>query len=105
MASAATTVVAALTQAAGVQFEIADEGETIPLFGISFVSGVFSVLGSLIAAALLRWSAHPAKCWVQVAVILTAISPTRRGWSRQAQARASPSPPSTSWPQQSWSPP
>lgn len=73
-AAAATTLVAALAKAAGVVFEIPDGGETIPLSGIAFVTGVFSIVGVLIAAALLRWSANPAKRWLQVAVTLTAIS-------------------------------
>ncbi|WP_353951556.1 DUF6069 family protein [Knoellia sp. S7-12] len=73
-AAAATTVVAALAKAAGVVFEIPDGGETIPLSGIAFVTGVFSVVGVVIAATLLRWSANPAKRFVQAAVALTAIS-------------------------------
>ena len=67
-AGAATTLVAALAKAAGVVFEIPDGGETIPLSGIAFVTGLFSVVGVIIAAALLRWSAHPSKRWVQVAI-------------------------------------
>lgn len=72
--AAATTLVAALSKAAGVEFEIPDGGETIPLSGIAFVTGVFSIVGVLIAAALLCGSAQPAKQFVQIAVTLTAIS-------------------------------
>lgn len=73
-AAVVTTVVAALAKAAGVVFEIPDGGEAIPLSGIAFVTFVFSVVGVIIAVALLRWSAQPAKRWVQVAVSLTALS-------------------------------
>jgi len=73
-AMAATTLAAALAQAAGVDFEIPDGGETIPLAGFAVVTGVFSVVGVVIAVALLRWSARPAKRFVWTAVSLTAIS-------------------------------
>lgn len=73
-ATAVTTLAAALVQAAGVDFEVADGGETIPLSGFAVVTGFFSVVGIVIAAALLRWSAHPAKRFVWTAVSLTAIS-------------------------------
>jgi hypothetical protein len=42
--------------------------------GFAVVTGFFSVVGIVIAAALLRWSARPAKLWVWTAVSLTAIS-------------------------------
>ncbi|TDD37550.1 hypothetical protein E1287_08220 [Actinomadura sp. KC06] len=73
-AMAATTLAAALAQAAGVDFEISDGGETIPLSGFAVVTGFFSVVGVVIAAALLRWSARPATRFVWTAVPLTAIS-------------------------------
>ncbi|MER6177815.1 DUF6069 family protein [Streptosporangium sp. NPDC001681] len=73
-AMVATTLAAALAQAVGVDFEIPDGGETIPLPGFAVVTGFFSVVGVVIAAALLRWSAHPAKRFVWTAVSLTAIS-------------------------------
>jgi hypothetical protein len=38
------------------------------------MTGFFSVVGVVIAAALLRWSARPAQRFVQTAVSLTAIS-------------------------------
>ena len=49
-------------------------GETIPLSGFAVVTGFFSVVGVVLAAALLRWSARPAERFVQAAVTLTAIS-------------------------------
>ena len=42
--------------------------------GIAVVTGFFSVVGVVIAAALLRWSARPAERFVWTAVSLTAIS-------------------------------
>ncbi len=70
----ATTLAAALAQAVGVDFEVPDGGETIPLSGFTVVTGFFSVVGIVIAAALLRWSARPAEVFVRTAVSLTAIS-------------------------------
>ena len=73
-AMAATTLAAALARAAGVDFEIPDGGETIPLPGFAVVTGFFSIVGVVIAAALLRWSDSPAKRFLWTAVPLTAIS-------------------------------
>lgn len=73
-AMAATTLAAALAQAAGVDFEVPDGGETIPLSGIAVVTGFFSVVGTVIAVALLRWSARPAKRFVWTTLSLAAIS-------------------------------
>ncbi|GAA0969492.1 hypothetical protein GCM10009555_016720 [Acrocarpospora macrocephala] len=73
-AMVATTLAAAFAQAVGVDFEIPDGGETIPLPGFAVVTGFFSVVGVVIAAALLRWSARPAERFVWTAVSLTAIS-------------------------------
>jgi hypothetical protein len=70
----ATTLAAALAQAVGVDFEVPDGGETIPLPGFALVTGFFSVVGIVIAVALLRWSAHPARRFVWTAGSLTAIS-------------------------------
>jgi hypothetical protein len=70
----ATTLAAALAEGVGVDFEIPDGGETIPLSGFAVVTGLFSVVGIVIAAALLRWSARPAERFVQTAGTLTAIS-------------------------------
>jgi hypothetical protein len=73
-AMVATTLAAALARAVGVDFEVPDGGETIPLSGFAVVTGFFSVVGIVIAAALLRWSARPAERFVWTAVTLTAIS-------------------------------
>ena len=74
VAMVATTLAAALAYAIGVDFEIPDGGEAIPLSGFAVMTGVFSAVGVVIAAALLRWSARPAERFVQTAVTLTAIS-------------------------------
>ncbi|MGC4877864.1 DUF6069 family protein [Micromonospora sp. DT43] len=74
VAMVVTTVAAALARAVGVDFEVPDGGEAIPLPGFAVVTGFFSVVGVVIAAALLRWSARPAARWVWTAVSLTAIS-------------------------------
>lgn len=73
-AMVATTLAAALAHAVGVDFEVPDGGEAIPLPGFAVVTGFFSVVGVAIAVALLRWSAHPARRFVWAAVALTAIS-------------------------------
>jgi hypothetical protein len=69
-----TTLAAALAQALGADFEVPDGGEAIPLSGFAVVTGFFSVVGIVIAVALLRWSARPAARFVWTAVSLTAIS-------------------------------
>jgi hypothetical protein len=73
-AMAATTLAAALARAVGVDFEVSDAGETVPLSGIAVVTGFFSAVGVVIAAALLRWSARPAERFVWTTVSLTTIS-------------------------------
>src|SRR6185312_17054894 len=70
----ATTLAAALAHAVGVDFEVPDGGETIPLSGFAVVTGFFSVVGVVIAAALLRWSARPADWFLWTAGSLTVIS-------------------------------
>ncbi|MEV4273006.1 DUF6069 family protein [Micromonospora aurantiaca (nom. illeg.)] len=70
-----TTLAAALARAGGVDFEIPDGGgETIPLGGFAVVTGFFSLVGVVIAAVLLRFSARPARRFVWTAVSLTALS-------------------------------
>jgi hypothetical protein len=73
-AMVATSLVAALARAVGVDFEIPDGGETIPVSGVAVVTGFFSVVGTVIAIALRHWSARPARRFVQTTVPLTAIS-------------------------------
>ncbi|WP_404385714.1 DUF6069 family protein [Knoellia locipacati] len=52
-AAGSTTLVAALIRAVGVDFEVTDGGETIPLSGIAFVTGFFSLVGVAIAAVVM----------------------------------------------------
>ena len=73
-AMVATPLAAALARAVGVDFEVPDGAEPIPLSGFAVVTGFFSVVGIVIAAALLRWSARPAERFLWTAVSLTAIS-------------------------------
>ncbi len=74
VAMVTTAVVAALARALGVDFEVGDASEQIPVSGIAVVTGLFSVVGVVIAVALLRWSARPAEHFVWVAVSLTVVS-------------------------------
>lgn len=74
VAMAVTTLGAALAQAAGVGFEIAGGSETIPLGGFATLTGFFSLVGVVIAVALLKWSARPAERFMWTAVTLTALS-------------------------------
>lgn len=74
VAVVATTLAAALAKAMGVDFEVDGSGRTIPLSGFAVMTAFFSIVGVVLAAALLRWSARPAQRFVQVAVTLTAIS-------------------------------
>jgi len=69
-----TTLVAALAQVVGMDFEVPAGGEVIPLPGIAVVTGFFSLVGVAIAVALRRWSARPAERFVWTTVSLTAIS-------------------------------
>ena len=73
-AMVATTLVAALAQAAGVDFVVSEGEEAIPLSGIAVVTGFFSAVGVVIAVGLCRWGARPAERFVWTAVSLTAIS-------------------------------
>jgi hypothetical protein len=74
-AVAATTLAAAVLEATGISFEIPEGGgESIPLAGFAFVTGVFSVVGVVVAVALLRWSTSPAKRFVWTTLSLTALS-------------------------------
>ncbi len=74
VAMVAVTLAAALAGALGVDFEIPDGGEAIPLSGFPSVTCMFSLVGIVIAAVLLRWSSRPATRFVQTAVALTAVS-------------------------------
>ncbi len=74
VATLATTLVAAVLRAVGVDFDLPDGGESIPLMGFTTVTFGFSVVGVALAAALRRWSRHPRTTFVRVTVALTALS-------------------------------
>lgn len=65
---------AALALALGVDFEITDGGESIPVSGFAVVTSAFCLVGVVIALGLARWSASPARRFVQVTIPLTAVS-------------------------------
>ncbi|WP_313407465.1 DUF6069 family protein [Aeromicrobium sp.] len=65
---------AALAKAVGVDFEIPDDGEVIPLGGFATVTGFFCLLGVVLAVALSRWSPHPSRWFIRTTVVLTAAS-------------------------------
>lgn len=73
-AMVAVTLAAALAKAVGVDFEIPDGGETIPVPGFAVVTGAFSLVGVVLAAALRRWTNRPADHFLRTTVSLTAIS-------------------------------
>jgi hypothetical protein len=73
-AAVAVTAVAALAMAVGVDFELPDGGESIPLVGFTQLTFTFSVVGILVALAIRRWASQPARTWVRTAVALTALS-------------------------------
>ena len=73
-AAVAVTAVAALAMAVGVDFELPEGGESIPLLGFTQFTVIFSVVGILVALAIRRWAARPARTWIATAVALTALS-------------------------------
>jgi hypothetical protein len=85
-AMVSTALAAALARAMGVDFEVPDGGETIPLPGFAVVTGFFSLVGTGIALALRRWSARPAERFVRTTGSLTAISLVAPLVSRAATA-------------------
>jgi hypothetical protein len=74
VAAVAATAVAALAMALGVDFELPDGGESIPLFAFAQLTFVFSLVGVLLALAIRRWTSRPARIWVGTAVSLTVLS-------------------------------
>ena len=73
-AALGTTLMGALLRATGVDFELPDGGESIPLSGFAFVTFVFTMIGLAIAAVLRRRSQRPRTTFVRVTVALTALS-------------------------------
>ena len=71
-AAVATVVVAAGLSALGADFEV--DGGAIPIAGFGSITFLFSVVGIVIAAVLLRFSTRPDQRFLTVAVVLTALS-------------------------------
>lgn len=73
-AALVTMLVAGALKAIGVDYEMPDGGESIPLTGFAVLTFVFSAVGIGLAAAFRRWSWRPRTRFVQVTVSLTAVS-------------------------------
>ncbi|SEB78761.1 hypothetical protein SAMN04489844_1060 [Nocardioides exalbidus] len=72
VAAVVTAAVAALLEALGADFEV--DGGAIPIAGFGSITFLFSVVGVMVAAVLLRFSARPEQWFVTIAVVLTAAS-------------------------------
>ena len=73
VASLATTVLAAITSAAGVSFA-SSTGASIPIAGFAQLTMVFSLVGVAIAAVMARKTRRPRATFVRAALTLTALS-------------------------------
>ena len=72
VASAATTVMAAVASAADVALTI--DGEEIPLFGFAQLTIFGAVIGTVLAWAFSKWASRPRRTFVVTTVVLTALS-------------------------------
>lgn len=70
-AAAATTTTAAIARSAGVSFDVHGQ---IPLPGFATVTLLCAGLGALLAVACRRMTTRPRRRFVQLAVVLTAVS-------------------------------
>ncbi len=73
-AAGCATLVGAVAMAVGVDFELPDGGESIPVWAFAQLTFIFSMIGVALAAGLRRWSRHPSTLFVRVTVTLTAAS-------------------------------
>jgi hypothetical protein len=73
LASAATTVLAAVASAAGISFA-GSTGASIPIAGFAQLTLVFSLVGVGIAAVMARKARRPRPTFVRTAVALTVLS-------------------------------
>jgi len=73
-AAGCATLAGAVAMGAGVDFELPDGGESIPLWAFAQLTFIFSMIGLVLAAGLRRWSRHPSTQFVRVTVTLTAVS-------------------------------
>ena len=58
-AAGCATLVGAVAMVLGVDFELPDGGESIPLWAFAQLTFIFSMIGLVLAAGLRRWSRHP----------------------------------------------
>jgi hypothetical protein len=74
----ATTLIAAVAKAADVPLAVAsstdDAAEVIPTSGVTTLVLGIGVVGVLMALAFNRWATRPARTFVAVTVVLTAVS-------------------------------
>lgn len=73
-AATAVALVAAVLRAAGVDFQLPDGGESVPLMGVANVTFGFSIVGLFLALGLRRWSRRPVALFVRATVALAAAS-------------------------------
>jgi flagellar biosynthesis protein FliP len=71
-ASAATPVVAAAGRALGISVDV--EGAPIPVLGFATLTGLFSLVGLVLAVVLARTAGRPRRVWVRTTVVLTVLS-------------------------------
>ncbi len=74
VAAVCATLVGAIAMSVGVDFELPDGGESIPLWAFAQLTFIFSMIGLLLAAGLRRWNKRPSATFVRVTVTLTAVS-------------------------------
>ena len=72
VASATTTVMAAVASAADVALTI--DGEEIPLLGFAQMTMLGAVIGTVLAWAFSKWASRPRRTFVVTTVALTALS-------------------------------
>jgi hypothetical protein len=72
LASAATTIVAAAGNAAGISLDVG--GAPIPLVGFATLTAFFSSVGLVLAAVLSRMARRPRSTFVRSTVVLTVLS-------------------------------
>jgi hypothetical protein len=70
--TAAVTAFAAVATAAGVPFEV--DGEPIPVGGFAMMTALGAVLGGIILFVVNRYTTQPRRRFVQITVLLTALS-------------------------------
>jgi hypothetical protein len=71
-ASVATPVVAAVGHALGISLDV--EGAPIPVLGFATLTGLFSVIGLVLAVVLAKLATRPRRTWIRTTVVLTVLS-------------------------------